>query len=90
MSEVWEKDNWTSFTIWDIDRAFQQSYDAYEQIQLRSRKKRSRLEACFGFGRRNTDDDELSKNLMLGRQVQNILDLGRDTIGSRFEKGDCE
>lgn len=90
MSEIWEKDEWTSFTIWDIDRAFQQAYDAYEQIQLRSHKKRSRWEFCFGFYRRNSEDDELSKNLMLGRQVQNIMDLGRDTIGSRFEKGDCE
>ena len=86
MSEMWEKDNWTTFTIWDIDRAFQESLEAYMQIKQRSRRKRTLLQACFGI---TSEDDELARSLSLGRQVQEIMELGRDTIGSKFEKGDC-
>ena len=85
---AWEKDNWTTFTVWDIDRAFQEAHDAYALIQQRSRKKRTMLQACFGI--KGADEDELGRSLGLGRQVKEIMELGRDTIGSKFEKGDCK
>ncbi|KAF2190881.1 hypothetical protein K469DRAFT_394972 [Zopfia rhizophila CBS 207.26] len=76
--------NYTSLTLWDIDCEFQKSYDAYEQWLSKNRRKRTRWE-CFAS---KNHDDELGKALTLGRSVQNIIECGQDTFGSRFERGD--
>ncbi|KAF2201951.1 hypothetical protein GQ43DRAFT_370215 [Delitschia confertaspora ATCC 74209] len=85
-SDAWEKDNWTAFAVWDIDRTFQQSYDAYKQVVKKNKKIRHRLVECFGL--RPTEDDELAKSLTLGRKIHDIMETGRNALGSRFEKGD--
>lgn len=85
-ADSWEKGHYLSLTLWDIEREFEKSHDAYEQWQTRNRRKRSRWE-CFGP---RSLDDELGKTLRLGRQVRDLLEKGIEAFGSRFEQGDCE
>ena len=85
MLHCWEKPHYASFTLWDIDREFQDSHEAYEQYLSRNRRKRTTWE-CFG-GR--NQDDELAKALSLGRHVRELMKSGQGAFGTRFEKGDC-
>jgi hypothetical protein len=84
--DSWEKGHYLSLTLWDIEREFEKSHEAYEQWQIRNRRKRSRWD-CFGARRL---EDELGKSLRLGRQVRAMLEKGIEAFGSRFEQGDCE
>ncbi|CAO2650943.1 Nn.00g092400.m01.CDS01 [Neocucurbitaria sp. VM-36] len=86
MAVHWEKSPHTSFTLWDIDREFQNAHDAYEQWQAKNRRRRP-LWACFGV---KSQDDTLSKALRLGRQVQRLMETGKELFGSRFEQGDSK
>ena len=85
-SESWEKAHYLSLTLWDIDREFQKSYEAYEQWLGLSQRKR-RIWDCIGSGKLDT---ELGKALRLGRSVQIALEDGIEIFGSSFEQGDCE
>jgi hypothetical protein len=86
MADAWEKPQQNFFALWDIDREFQNAYEAYEQWQARSHRKRSAW-ACLGV---KHHDDALGKTLSLGRQVQRVMDAGMERFGSRFEQGDSE
>jgi hypothetical protein len=86
LSDSWEKAHYLTLTLWDIDREFQKSYEAYEQWMTKNRPKKSKWE-CFGSGKQ---DDELGKTLRLGRQVRDLLESGIETFGARFEQGDCK
>ena len=86
MAVTWEKPQHTSFLLWDLDREFQNSYDAYEQWQARHRRKRS-VWVCLGM---KNHDDALGKALSLGRQVQRLMETGKESFGARFEQGDCK
>jgi hypothetical protein len=86
MPDTWEKPQHTSFTLWDIDREFQTANEAYEQYQARHRRKRTGW-ACLGM---MSQDDALAKALRLGRQVQRLMETGKELYGARFEQGDCE
>ncbi|EUC38887.1 hypothetical protein COCVIDRAFT_89939 [Bipolaris victoriae FI3] len=79
-----EKSQHTSLTLWDIDRVFQDAHEAYEQWQARHRRSRSKW-VCFGTKNR---DDAMGKALSLGRQVQRIMEAGKEAFGVRFEEGD--
>jgi hypothetical protein len=85
-ADSWEKGHYLSLTLWDIEREFEKSHEAYEQWQTRNRRKRSKWE-CFGS--RSLDDD-LGRALRLGRQVRAMLEKGIEAFGSRFEQGDCK
>ncbi|KAF2866180.1 hypothetical protein BDV95DRAFT_505474 [Massariosphaeria phaeospora] len=86
MSSSWEKSHYATFTLWDIDREFQNAHEAYEQYLSRDRKGRSFSSwRCFG---RTGQDDVLAKALSLGRNLQNLLDSGKEEFGSKFERGD--
>ncbi|KAF2005138.1 hypothetical protein P154DRAFT_560081 [Amniculicola lignicola CBS 123094] len=84
MADSWEKAHYTSLTLWDIDREFQQCNEAYEQWSARNQRKRSRWE-CLGV---KHQDDAIGRALSLGRRVQEIVDLGIDVFGTKFERGD--
>ncbi|KAF1852087.1 uncharacterized protein K460DRAFT_299829 [Cucurbitaria berberidis CBS 394.84] len=86
MAVQWEKSQHTSFTLWDIDREFQNAYEAYEQWQAKHRRSRP-LWACFGV---KSQDDALGKALSLGRQVQRLMETGKQLFGRRFEQGDSK
>lgn len=86
MSASWEKAHYTSFMIWDIDREFQNAYEAYEEWMIKNRKRRSAWECIGGKGQ----DDALGKALSLGREVQKVMETGRHQFGSKFEQGDCK
>jgi hypothetical protein len=73
------------FTLWDIDREFQSACEAYEQWQARHNRKRS-VWGCLGM---KHQDDALGKALSLGRQVQRLMEVGKEAFGRRFEEGDC-
>ena len=80
----WEKTQHTSLTLWDIDRVFQDAHEAYEQWQARHRRTRSKW-ICLGTKNR---DDAVGRALSLGRQIQRIMEAGREAFGERFEEGD--
>jgi hypothetical protein len=82
----WENSHHASFTLWDIDREFQNANEAYEQCLTRDRRKRTPWK-CFGV---QNQDDRLAKALSLGRQVEEVIKSGQETFGATFEKGDCE
>ncbi|KAF1828698.1 hypothetical protein BDW02DRAFT_210061 [Decorospora gaudefroyi] len=82
----WDKSLHTSLTLWDIDREFQDAYEAYEQWQARHRRTRSKW-VCFGTKNR---DDIVGKALSLGRQVQRVMEQGKEMFGARFEEGDSK
>ncbi|KAF2830174.1 hypothetical protein CC86DRAFT_181615 [Ophiobolus disseminans] len=84
MTVTWEKSQHTSLLLWDLDREFQNSYEAYEQWQARNHRKRSAW-TCLGL---NHKDDTLGRALSLGRQVQRLMDIGKEMFGVRFEQGD--
>lgn len=84
MAMPWDKPHHASLTLWDIDRVFQDAHEAYEQWQARHRRTRSKW-ACFGTKNR---DDAVGKALSLGRQVQRIMETGKEVFGARFEEGD--
>jgi len=86
MAVTWEKAQHTSFLLWDLDREFQNSYDAYEQWQARNRCKRS-IWMCLGM---RNHDGALGKALSLGRQVQRLMETGKQQFGTRFEQGDSK
>lgn len=86
MAVHWEKSQHTSFTLWDIDREFQNAYEAYEQWQARHQRRRP-LWACFAT---KNQDDALGKALSLGRQVQRLMENGKELFGTRFEQGDSK
>jgi hypothetical protein len=87
MANSWEKPQHQTYLIlWDIDREFQDAYEAYGQWQARHRRTRS-VWACFGTKNR---DDAVGKALSLGRQVQRVMETGKEMFGSRFEEGDCK
>lgn len=86
MALPWDKPQHTSLTLWDIDREFQDAYEAYGQWQARHRSKRT-VWACFGTKNR---DDTVGKALCLGRSVQRLMATGKERFGSRFEEGDCK
>lgn len=83
--ESWGKAHYLSLTLWDIDREFQKSYEAYEQW-LGKKKRKIRWE-CLRYGKA---DDELGKMLSLGRRVRELLEKGIRDFGPNFEQGDCE
>jgi hypothetical protein len=85
-SESWEKAHYLSLTLWDIDREFQKSSEAYERWLATSRRKRP---AWDRFGSKKLDV-ELGKALRLSHQVQELLEEGIEEFGSSFEQGDCE
>lgn len=85
-TESLDKPNYTSLTLWDIDREFQTAYDAYEQWLSKNRPRRRKWE-CFGS---RNQDDELGKVLCLGRQVKEIMEDGQDCFGKKFERGDSK
>jgi hypothetical protein len=85
MAVHWENSQHTSFTLWDIDREFQNAHEAYEQWQARNRRRRP-VWACLSV---KSQDDELGRALSLGRQVQRLLEVGKELFGTRFEQGDC-
>ncbi|KAL6153335.1 hypothetical protein ACJQWK_11632 [Exserohilum turcicum] len=80
----WEKTQHTALTLWDIDRVFQDAHEAYEQWQARHRHTRSKW-ICFGGKNR---DDAVGRALSLGRQIQRIMESGKEAFGERFEEGD--
>jgi hypothetical protein len=84
MAVIWEKSQQAFLTLWDIDREFERAHEAYEQWQARNRRKRSTW-ACLGV---KPQDDALGKSLSLGRQVQRVMESGKELFGSRFEQGD--
>jgi hypothetical protein len=84
MAVIWEKSQQAFLTLWDIDREFERAHEAYEQWQVRHRRKRSSW-ACLGV---KHQDDTLGKSLSLGRQVQRAMESGKELFGSRFEQGD--
>jgi hypothetical protein len=87
MANSWEKPQHQTYLIlWDIDREFQDAYEAYGQWQTRHRRTRS-VWACFGTKNR---DDAVGKALSLGRHVQRVMETGKETFGLRFEEGDCK
>jgi hypothetical protein len=87
MAVSWDKSqHQTSLILWDIDREFQDAYEAYGQWQARHRRTRSKW-ACFGT---KNQDDAVGKALSLGRQVQRVMEAGKETFGTRFEEGDCK
>jgi len=86
MAVSWDKPQHTNLTLWDIDREFQDAHEAYEQWQARHRRTRSKW-ACFGTKNR---DDAVGKALSLGRQVQRIMEQGKERFGARFEEGDSK
>lgn len=86
MAVSWDKPQHTNLTLWDIDREFQDAHEAYEQWQARHRRTRSKW-ACFGTKNR---DDAVGKALSLGRQVQRIMEQGKERFGARFEEGDTK
>lgn len=84
MSVAWDKSQHTSFLLWDIDREFQNAYELYDQIRARlgyNRSLWSRLAV-------KTQDDVLAKSLSLGREVRNLMKMGKERFGARFEQGD--
>ncbi len=88
MAVRWENTQHTSFTLWDIDREFQNANEAYEQWQARHRTfSRRAIWACL---RTKNQDDALAKALSLGRQVQRLMEAGKSLYGARFEQGDCK
>jgi hypothetical protein len=86
MAVTWEKSQHASLLLWDLDREFQNSYEAYEQWQARNRRKGSAW-LCLST---KHQDDALGKALSLGRQIQRLMEHGKQVFGSRFEQGDCE
>ena len=86
MAVHWENSPHTSFTLWDIDREFQNAYDAYEEYKARQ----SRRRAVWTCLRTKNQDDALAKALSLGRQVQRLMEAGKDLFGAPFEQGDCK
>jgi hypothetical protein len=84
MAITWEKSQKAFFTLWDIDREFQNAHEAYEQWQARNRRKRSAW-ACLSV---KHNDDALGKVLSLGRDVRRVMETGKELFGSRFEQGD--
>ena len=86
MAVSWEKSTHGSLTLWDIDREFQDAYEAYEQWQARHRRTRSKW-LCLGTKNR---DDAVGKALNLGRQIQRIMEQGKARFGVRFEEGDSK
>ncbi|KAF2256790.1 hypothetical protein BU26DRAFT_558227 [Trematosphaeria pertusa] len=80
----WEESDYASFLLWDIDREFQNAYEAYEQWLARNRRRRSAWQCITG----STQEDALGKALSLGRHVQKLIDDGKEAFGSRFERGD--
>jgi hypothetical protein len=87
MAVSWDKSQQqTSLLLWDIDREFQDAYEAYGQWQARHRRTRSKW-ACFGTKNR---DDAVGKALSLGRQIQRLMEQGKEEFGARFEEGDCK
>jgi hypothetical protein len=84
MAITWEKSQKSFFTLWDIDREFQNAHEAYEQWQARNRRKRSTW-ACLIV---RPNDDALGKVLSLGREVRRVMETGKELFGSRFEQGD--
>ncbi|KAJ4369014.1 hypothetical protein N0V83_006096 [Neocucurbitaria cava] len=83
---TWEKSQHTSLALWDIDREFQNAYEAYQQWQAKNGRKRP-VWACL---RGKRQDDTLSKALRLGRQIQRLMETGKELFGSRFEEGDSK
>lgn len=83
---IWEKTQHTSLLLWDLDREFQNSCEAYEQWQARNRRKRS-MWICLGL---KNQDDTLGRALSLGRQVERLMESGKELYGVRFEQGDCK
>jgi hypothetical protein len=42
---------------------------------------------CLGI---RNQDDTLGRTLSLGRQVQRLMESGKELFGVRFEQGDCK
>lgn len=80
----WGESQHTSLTLWDIDREFQQAHKAYEQWEARHRRTRP-VWTCFGI---RTKEDAVDRALRLGRQVQRLMENGKQRFGARFEQGD--
>lgn len=83
----WEKAHYLSLTLWDIEREFQKSYEAYEQWRTKTRRKKS---SNWMYFKSRKLEDKLAKMLRLGRQVRALLEKGIEEFGARFEQGDCE
>ena len=84
MTVTWNKSQHTTFLLWDIDREFQNAYELYDQIKAKSGYNRSvwsRLAV-------KSQDDVLAKALSLGRDVRNLMKMGKERFGARFEQGD--
>jgi hypothetical protein len=86
VSGTWEKAHYLSLTLWDIDREFQKSHEAYGKWLAKKQRKRMRWGR---FGSKKLED-ALGKTLGLGRQVRTALEKGIEAFGSKFEQGDCK
>lgn len=82
----WTETQHVSLTLWDIENEFQQAQKAYEQWQARNRYAHP---LWTRFGIRNKDLT-LKRALNLGRQVQTLMENGKQRFGARFEQGDCK
>lgn len=81
----WNDSQSISFVLWDIDREFQNSHEAYEQWLAKTRRKKSTWK-CIA---RSNNEDPLEKSLSLGGHVMKAIKEGKEAFGSTFEKGDC-
>lgn len=82
----WTETQHVSLTLWDIENEFQQAQKAYEQWQARNRYAHP---LWTRFGIRNKDLT-LKRALNLGRQVQTLMENGKQRFGARFEQGDSK
>jgi hypothetical protein len=85
-TDTWEKAHYLTLTLWDIEREFQKSFEAYEQWRHLNKPKRWTWD-CLNTGQVN---DELGKALRLGRHIRELLEKGIEVFGSDFEQGDCK
>lgn len=82
----WAEVQHTSLTLWDIDSEFQQAQKAYEQWQARNRYTHP-VWTRLGIRNKGT---ALRRALHLGRQIQTLMENGKERFGARFEQGDCK
>lgn len=85
-AESWEKAHYLSLTLWDIDREFQKSHEAYQQWLSKNRPKKSKWRRF----RSAKFSDSVGKVLGLGRQIREALENGIEAFGSKFEQGDSK
>ncbi|PVI05854.1 hypothetical protein DM02DRAFT_515831 [Periconia macrospinosa] len=83
-SAAWDESHYTAFLLWDIDREFQNAYEAYQRWLTKNLRKKSSWQ-CIA---KSNKEDPLEKALSLGGHVVKAIKEGRETFGSSFERGD--